>query len=182
MQMITCRLKTRLLSRTVHSRVNSVGRGVPLALLRLWLFPSCFLKSQHREHILLLLLDCVGGFQLFYEEAFRERPQCTILVHVPHWPLRIHSRTGKGLSGRVGAALGTQGADSSLSSALQAHVGKSQSPDQAGSRVTAAGGKSAPYLSPSHFGQFVQVNADEVELHSIRRLALRVQDLLHQDV
>lgn len=38
------------------------------------------------------------------------------------------------------------------------------------------------YLLPAHPGQLVQVNVDEVELHSVWRLTLRMQDLLHQDV
>lgn len=40
----------------------------------------------------------------------------------------------------------------------------------------------ASYLLPSHSGQFIQVNVNEVELHSIRRLTLRMQNLLHQDI
>lgn len=38
------------------------------------------------------------------------------------------------------------------------------------------------YLFPSHFGQFIQINIDEVEFHSIWRLALRMQDFFHQDI
>lgn len=37
------------------------------------------------------------------------------------------------------------------------------------------------YLFPSHFGQFIQVNVNEVEFHSVRRLTLRMQNFLHQD-
>lgn len=43
-------------------------------------------------------------------------------------------------------------------------------------------GHAASYLLPSHSGQFIQVNVNEVELHSIRRLTLRMQNLLHQDI
>lgn len=39
----------------------------------------------------------------------------------------------------------------------------------------------AAYLFPSHFGQFIQVNVNEVESHAVRRLTLRMQDFLHQD-
>lgn len=40
----------------------------------------------------------------------------------------------------------------------------------------------AAYLLPPNFGEFIQVNINEVESHSIRRLTLRTQDLLHQDI
>lgn len=40
----------------------------------------------------------------------------------------------------------------------------------------------AAYLLPPDFGEFIQVNINEVESHSIRRLTLRTQDLLHQDI
>ena len=43
-------------------------------------------------------------------------------------------------------------------------------------------GVAASYLLPPHPGQLLQVDSDEVELHAARSLALRVQDLLHQDV
>lgn len=45
-----------------------------------------------------------------------------------------------------------------------------------------AGCLTAPYLLPAHFGQFIQININHVEFHSIWSLALRMQDLLHQDI
>lgn len=43
-------------------------------------------------------------------------------------------------------------------------------------------GRHITHLFAAHFGQFIQINVDAVELDPIGRPTLRVQDLLHQHV
>lgn len=59
---------------------------------------------------------------------------------------------------------------------------QSPGPVSCGLTTTPARCLTASYLFPSHFGQFIQINIYEVELDSIRRLALRMQDFFHQDI
>lgn len=61
---------------------------------------------------------------------------------------------------------------------------ESQSPGQVscGLMTLPARCPTVSYLFPSHLGQFIQVNINEVEFHSIWRLALRMQDFFHQDI